>query len=202
MGVLIGLLATTGLRPGEAFALGGEDVDLEDGVLVVRDSKFHKSRQVPLHTVMALHAYRKRRDRWFSTSPSAPFIACRPQGRLADKNVHYAFHQLLNQTGVDDPKRRRPRLHDFRHTFGVKTLREWHARGLDVQSMLPLLSSLASVSGKKGVEPTNSLLIVDPIDPVNDLGRCFELCCEAPLDHEDGIAPSKPGSNCMTWTQR
>lgn len=105
MGVLIGLLATTGLRPGEAFALGGEDVDLEDGVLVVRDSKFHKSRQVPLHTVMALHAYRKRRDRWFSTSPSAPFIACRPQGRLADKNVHYAFHQLLNQTSISCPTR-------------------------------------------------------------------------------------------------
>ena len=143
VGVVIGLLAATGLRPGEAFALDHGDVDLDQGVLGVRESKFHKSRQVPLHetTVAALSAYRARRDRWFSKSPAAPFIACRPQGRLADKNVRYAFQQLLNQAGVDDPQRRRPRLHDFRHTFAVKTLRDWHSRGLDVQSMLPLLST-------------------------------------------------------------
>lgn len=143
MEVLIGLLAATGMRPGEAFALDRGDVDLNEGLLVVRESKFHKSRQVPLHptTVAALAAYRARRDRWFSKSPTAAFIACRPQGRLAHKNVHYAFHQLLSQAGIDNPERRRARLHDFRHRFAVNTLRDWHARGLDVQAMLPLLST-------------------------------------------------------------
>jgi integrase/recombinase XerD len=141
--VLIGLLAATGLRPGEAYALDRGDVDLTEGILTIHESKFHKSREVPLHesTVTALRAYRSRRDRWFSKSPTSPFIACRPQGRLAAKNVHYAFQRLLTQAGVDDPERRWPRLHDFRHTFAVKTLLDWHARGLDVQSMLPLLST-------------------------------------------------------------
>jgi integrase/recombinase XerD len=121
--VLIGLLAATGLRPGEAYALDRGDVDLDQGILAIRESKFHKSREVPLHesAVTALRAYRTRRDRWFPKSPSAPFIACRPQGRLAAKNVHYGFQNLLTRAGVDDPGRRRPRLHDFRHSFAVKT---------------------------------------------------------------------------------
>ena len=149
--VLIGLLAATGLRPGEACALDRGDADLGQGVLTIRESKFHKSREVPLHdsAVTALRTYRARRDRWFPKSPSAPFIACRPQGRLAAKNVRYAFQNLLTQAGVDDPGRRRPRLHDFRHSFAVKTLLDWHARGLDVQSMLPRLSTyLGHVSPK------------------------------------------------------
>jgi integrase len=141
--VLIGLLAATGLRPGEAYALDRGDVDLDQGILTIRESKFHKSREVTLHesTMAALRAYRSRRDRWFSKSPSAPFIACRPQGRLAAKNVHYGFQNLLIQARVNDLERRRPRLHDFRHSFAVKTLLDWHVRGLEVQAMLPLLST-------------------------------------------------------------
>jgi len=81
MEVLIGLLAATGLRPGEAYALDRGDADLGQGILTIRESKFHKSREVPLHesAVTALRAYRTRRDRWFPKSPSAPFIACRPR---------------------------------------------------------------------------------------------------------------------------
>ena len=149
--VLIGLLAATGLRPGEAYALDRGDVDLDEAVLTIRESKFRKSREVPLSesAVTALRAYRARRDRQFPRSSIAPFIACRPQGRLAAKNIHYAFQILLNQAGVGHPGRRRPRLHDFRHSFAVKTLAGWHARGLDVQPMLPLLSAyLGHVSPK------------------------------------------------------
>ena len=71
MEVLIGLLAATGLRPGEAYALDRGDADLDQGVLTIRESKFHKSREVPLHesAVTALRAYRTRRDRWFPQSP-------------------------------------------------------------------------------------------------------------------------------------
>lgn len=149
--VLIGLLAATGLRPGEAYALDRGDVDLDQAILTIRESKFRKSREVPLSetAVTALRAYRARRDRWFPRSPSAPFIACRPRGRLAAGNIHYAFQNLLSQAGVGTPGRRRPRLHDFRHSFAVKTLAGWHAGGLDVQPMLPLLSAyLGHVSPK------------------------------------------------------
>jgi integrase/recombinase XerD len=143
--ILIGLLAATGLRPGEAFRLAARDVDLVDGVITVRDSKFHRSRDVPLHetTVAALAEYASKRERCFpSAVTTGPFIACPPQGWLSHKNVHYGFTNLLAQAAVvADEGRRPPRLHDFRHSFAVKTLRDWHRSGVDVQAKLPLLST-------------------------------------------------------------
>jgi integrase/recombinase XerD len=141
---VIGLLAVTGLRIGEVRRLDGDDIDWAGGLLKVRESKFGKSRLVPLHpsTVEALRSYCKLRDRLCSR-PSAPslFVSTRG-GRLAHSSIYPAFRELLTRTGLDQPSSaRRPRLHDFRHSFAVKTLLGWYRDGADVAAHLPLLST-------------------------------------------------------------
>lgn len=121
---LIGLLAATGLRIGEARHLDHDDIDWRNRLLIVRDGKFAHSRLVPLHatTTEALRAYTSVRDR-LCPRPSAPSLFVSPRGnRLAYSSVYPSFRQLLQETGLDEhPSRRRPRLHDFRHSFAVKT---------------------------------------------------------------------------------
>ena len=138
---LLGLLATTGLRPGEAIRLHRVDVDMGAGVLVVRETKFDKSREVPLHpsTVAALRRYSRERDRLFAKPPS--FFLSMAGTPLAHTNLSLAFRRLLRATGIGAGARRRPRLHDFRHTFAITTLLAWYRDGEDVDSKLPQLST-------------------------------------------------------------
>jgi integrase len=141
---LIGLLAVTGMRVSEAIALDRDDLDLDAGVLVVRQSKFGKSRELVLHpsTMTALQDYAALRDqtrRW--TWTRAWFISS-SGARLNYKNVHYRFHQLTQTVGlVPRSATCRPRIHDLRHTFAVTTLLGWYRSGVDVQARLPLLST-------------------------------------------------------------
>lgn len=140
---LIGLMAASGLRTGEAFRLDRTDVDLTDGLLLVRHSKYGKSRRIPLHpsTVAALAHYARRRDQLCPTPDSDAFLVSRACGRLGGGSVSATFRRLLAQAAITVPAgRRAPRLHDLRHTFAVATLRDWHAAGLDVQARLPALS--------------------------------------------------------------
>jgi integrase len=141
---LIGLLAVTGMRVGEAIRLDGRDVDLRHGVLTVRESKFGKSRELPLHasTVEALRAYLRQRDRHRPAAVTeAVFIS--PAGtRLLYCNVGHTFRQLIERAGLRPRSAAcRPRLHDLRHTFAVRTLLGWYRAGVDVQARLPLLST-------------------------------------------------------------
>jgi integrase/recombinase XerD len=139
---LIGLLAVTGMRVGEAIRLDRDDVDLHEAVLTVRQGKFGKSRELVLHpsTVMALRDYAALRDRtrpwtraWFISSSGS---------RLIYKNVHQRFHRLTRTAGlVPRSTTCRPRIHDLRHTFAVTTLLDWYRFGVDVQARLPLLST-------------------------------------------------------------
>jgi integrase len=141
---LIGLLAASGLRVGEALRLDHDDADLGRGLLTVRMTKFGKSRQVPLHptTVAALDGYARRRDQ-LCPRPKAPSFflsswATRPHVTV----VHKTFRELCRRAGVQDPRHPgRPRLHDFRHTFAVRALLGWHTAGADVQARLPWLST-------------------------------------------------------------
>ena len=142
MHTLIGLMAATGLRTSEARALDRDDVDLAAATLVVRCSKFGKTRQIPLHpsTATALADYLTRRDQLLP-HPRDPSLLITSTGRrlhdLAD-----TFRPLLATAGITAaPGRRPPRLHDLRHTFAVATLRDWHTAGLDVQRQLPALST-------------------------------------------------------------
>lgn len=140
---LIGLLAVTGLRIGEAVRLNRDDVDLDGGVLSVIDSKFGKSRQVLLHptTVIALREYTDLRDRIPGTAVSTAFFVS-TRGRLLVNTVDYTFADLLDTAGIRAPAGvRRPRLHDFRHSFAVAALLNWYRAGVDVQARLPVLST-------------------------------------------------------------
>jgi integrase/recombinase XerD len=140
---LIGLLAATGLRVGEAIRLDRTDIDWDEGVLLVRRSKFGKSRQLPLQasTVEALRRYPRRRDELQPHPRSESFFLSLRGTRLIYETVSETFRMLRDTAGVGADSTRRPRIHDLRHTFAVRTLLGWYRDGLDVQTRLPLLST-------------------------------------------------------------
>jgi len=141
---LLGLLAVTGLRVGEAIRLDRDDLDVERGLLLVRDSKFGKSRELPLHetTLRALQRYLRRRKR-LQPSPQAEALLISLAGtRLRYCNVNWTFLRLVRRAGLEPRSAGcRPRLHDLRHTFAVRTVLDAYRADSDVQARLPLLST-------------------------------------------------------------
>lgn len=144
---LLGLLASTGLRIGEAVRLRVDDVRLEADppYLRVLQTKFQKSRLVPVHpsAAAALAAYLRRREGLgYHALSDAVFVS----ERGGPFDVHLLgvwFAKLTRRLGLcpaDTQARRRPSLHSFRHSFAVRRLRAWHEAGLDVQALLPTLS--------------------------------------------------------------
>jgi integrase/recombinase XerD len=142
---LIGLLAVTGMRLGEAIRLERADVDWEHGVLTIRLSKFGKSRQIPLDpsTLSALKTYDQARDQLCSRSrTTANFFVSLRGTQLLQPNVDRTFHHMAGRAGLRPRSPHcRPRLHDLRHSFAIRTLLDWYRAGLDVQAMLPRLST-------------------------------------------------------------
>jgi integrase len=137
---LFGLLAATGMRVGEAIRLDCNDVDWSNQLLVVRESKFGKSREVVLHdTVMrALRRYAKERIRVHPRPRSPSFFLSLVGTRLIYNNVHGAFVRLLRHAGI---QRAKARIHDLRHTFIVRTIERWHRERVDVDARMPALST-------------------------------------------------------------
>lgn len=145
---LIGLLAATGLRPGEAAALEDRDVDLRAGVLVIRESKFGKSRQVPVHrsTVVALENYARLRDHLVLQRSSSSFFVSDAGTPLDRSTVRRWFCEISTACGLRKNlggKRygRGPRLQDLRHTFATRRLVEWYRAGLNVSLQMPKLAA-------------------------------------------------------------
>jgi len=145
---LIGLLAATGLRPGEALALDIDDVDLENGVLAIRQTKFGKSRFVPLadSTRLALAHYTEQRDKIFPSVPLKAFFVSECGSRLDQRVARHTFGRLCCLVGLRPGGQGRhigrgPRLQDFRHTFATSRLVEWYRAGLDVQRQMPKLAT-------------------------------------------------------------
>jgi integrase/recombinase XerD len=141
---LIGLLAVTGMRQGEACRLGRDDADLETGTLVIRDSKFGKSRQGFLHptAITALRAYQQARDRAFPEPKAGTFLVNSRGGPLDGGNIQHTFAALVAAAGIQAPPgQRAPRLHDLRHSFTVATMLDFYRDGQNVQARLPLLST-------------------------------------------------------------
>lgn len=139
---LLGLLAVTGMRVGEAIALDRSDFDARQALLTIRHSKFDKSRELPLHstTVDALRAYGRERDRVHRRSKGPSFFVSNTGTRLWPQNVWNKFARLRRRAGL--PSRPRPPcIHDLRHSFAVATLLRWYRDGADVQAKLPLLST-------------------------------------------------------------
>jgi len=141
---VIGLLAVSGLRVGEAVRLDRDDVDFDRGALTIRNSKAGRSRVVPLHssTTAALRAYGACRDELFP-KPSAPsFFISTTGARLRPGNLRQAFGDVLSTAGLPPRSGRRgPRLGDLRHSFAVSTVVDWHRAGAEVSPNLPLLST-------------------------------------------------------------
>jgi integrase/recombinase XerD len=140
---VIGLMATTGLRLGEALDLDRRDVDLHDGALHVR-ARQTKQREVPLHatTTAALREYTRLRDQYWPTPQTPAFFLNMRGGRLTRAEFNHWFARLIGQIGLEGAGERvRPRPHDLRHTLAVRTLLDWYEAGEDVDRKLPLLST-------------------------------------------------------------
>jgi integrase len=150
---LIGLLAVTGMRVGEAIGLDRGDADLEAGVLTIRSGKNGKSRLVPLHdtAAAALRGYLRDRDRLCPEPARSQALLISPPGsRLLYCNVHATWKKLAAAAGLRSRSGNcRPRIHDLRHTFAVRTMLDAYESGLDGQATLAVLSTyLGHVSPK------------------------------------------------------
>jgi integrase len=121
---LIGLLAATGMRVGEAISLDHGDLDAGHGLLTIRSGKFGKSRQLPLHdsALRALAGYAQMRDSRRGRPATPAFFTSVTGTRLIYQNVHFTFHKITKQAGLRPRSAAcRPRIHDLRHTFAVTT---------------------------------------------------------------------------------
>ncbi len=142
---LIGLLASTGLRSGEALRLDRADVDLIDGVLQIRKTKFRKDRLVPVHstTLTVLRDYARHRDSVFPAPKDNGFFLSSRGRRLSPSGLTAAFRAACKLAGFDSPSDggRALRPHDLRHRFAVTRLAVWHRENADVQALLPILAT-------------------------------------------------------------
>jgi len=162
---IIGLLAATGLRPSEVLALARSDVDLQNGILHIRESKFGKSRFVPIHdsTNTALARYAKRRDELDLQRQTGAFFVTESSLPLPPSAVRRTFGKMSLAAGLRAGHGQRigrgPRLQDFRHTFATRRLIDWYRAGLDVERELPKLSTYL---GHSDVAHTYWYISADP----------------------------------------
>jgi integrase len=138
---LVGLLASTGLRSGEALRLDRADVDLIGGVLHIRKTKFRKDRLVPIHptTLTVLRNYDRHRNAVFPVPKDSAFFLSSRGNRLSPPGLYAAFGAACELAGLSGDKSLRP--HDLRHRFAVTRLAVWHQEKADVQALLPLLAT-------------------------------------------------------------
>lgn len=141
---LLGLLTVTGLRIGEALRLDRGDVDVANNLLTIKHGKFDKAREIPLHptTTQALTRYVRECDR-LHARPDTPALFISTVGtRLQYCNVQRTFRQLTERAGLRPRSSScRPRLHDLRHSFAVRTVLNGYQTGADVHARLPLLAT-------------------------------------------------------------
>jgi integrase len=141
---LLGLLAVTGLRIGEALRLKRNDVDLENHLLTIHGTKFNKSRLVPLHpsTGSALSAYAGQRDGCLGQAKPDHFFVSAHGTPLTGSVVRRTFRLLCRQVGLQGCDGcDEPRLHHFRHRFATDTLLRWYRSSADIERHLPVLST-------------------------------------------------------------
>jgi integrase len=178
---MVALIAVTGMRIGEIVRLDDGDVDLVDGLLTIRDSKFAKSRQVPLHpsASAALADYRQRRDERRTVPKTTAFFTSAIGTRVLRDNLSTIFPRLVREAGLRSPAGRRPpRAHDLRHTFAVRTLIEWHRRRIDVNERIPVLSAWLG-----HVDPANTYWYLTGVPEL--LAQITDRLDEHEAEHED-----------------
>lgn len=160
---LIVLMYGAALRISEALGLDIADVDLEQRHIRVRNTKFYKTRLVPLGADVAgaLVRYVADRNQHHSTAPSAPVFVFRKGQRLSDDAARAHFRRLCRRAGFGVPGGTaiEPRLHDLRHSSIVHRVLAWYRGGRDVQALLPKLSTYV---GHKDVACTQRYLQLIP----------------------------------------
>jgi integrase/recombinase XerD len=149
---LLGLLATTGMRLGEAFALTRTDVDLVEGLVTIRHAKFDRIRLVPVHpsVTAALRAYATARDRLCPTPRVDRFFVSVTGRVLRRGEAEHVFRVITGLIGLRTDSIH-PRVHDLRHSFAVHTVVDGHRNGADIPALLPVLSTYLG-----HVEPANT----------------------------------------------
>ena len=141
---LIGLLAVTGMRIGEAIGLDCVDFDARNGLLVIRKGKFGKSRELPLHPSSrdALCRYLRRRDRPRSTDNIPAMFVSTAGTRLLYPDVQWTFLKLVRRAGIKPRSTScRPTLHSLRHSFAVNTILDGYREDGDMGARLARLST-------------------------------------------------------------
>jgi len=147
--VLLGLIAVTGLRLGEAVSLRCDNVDLTDGVLTVSGWKASPERLVPLHpsTTEELREYAEARDQRFPTPRTDTFFVSSVGTPLTDSRVEATFNRLTATIGIRTATVR-PRIHDLRHSFAVARLLDWYRCGQDPARKMAVLSDRKPLHGR------------------------------------------------------
>jgi integrase len=138
---LLGLLACTGLRISEALRIECPDVDLSAGLIRIRETKFRKTRVVPLHrsATLALKRYAEMRDH--TAAGACSFFSNEDGDPLPYSTVNHIFRRLTETATESSGSRRRLRLHDLRHTFACRALLRWYRDGVDVNHRVAALST-------------------------------------------------------------
>lgn len=180
---LILLLYGACLRHGEALRLTIRDVDLEQAVLHIRETKFYKSRLVPLSAklTLLLTQYVDQRDLKFIREPDGPFFCYRDGRPLIQSTMQWTFRRqcVLANVKRPDNARYQPRLHDLRHTGAVHRLIAWYRSGANLQLLLP---QLATYLGHINLSATQHYLTLTP-ELLQEAGRRFEsFAMEVPHD--------------------
>jgi len=142
MPVLFRMLYCCGLRVSEACELHGDEVDLENGVLIVRKSKFSKTRYVPMSKELTIVCVKYNETRLVGKGDDDWFFIAPDGGRYDNRTIYGTFRELLLKSGISHGgKGKGPRVHDFRHTFAVHCLQRWVERGANPTTVLPRLTA-------------------------------------------------------------
>jgi integrase/recombinase XerD len=182
---LLLLLYGAGLRIGEALALTLADVDLTTSLLTIRQSKFYKTRLVPigprLTAVLTAYANERRRQD-HSNDPTSPFFVTRTGNIVSRGMAERAMVRLRDIADIsrEDGARYQPRLHDLRHAMAVHRLVAWYREGADVQRLLP---QLATYLGHVNVAATQRYLTMTP-ELLRQASRRFECYAKPEVYHE------------------
>jgi len=140
---MIGLCASTGLRPREVLGLEQADVDLDTGILVIRRSKLDKDRLVPVHatTLDVLRAYAADREQMPGKGHDTTFFLNGRARRYNTDNLDYLFRRVVRRIDLHPPRGAMPTWRSLRHTFAVHRLLAWYRAGANVQALLPALAT-------------------------------------------------------------
>lgn len=181
---LLLLLYGAGLRIGEALSLTGNDVNLDEALLTIRDSKFYKTRLVPIGSQLSsvLRTYADDQYQYgHSNALGAPFFKTRTGTAVTRGLAERAFVRLRNIAGVvrEDGARYQPRLHDLRHSMAVHRLVAWYREGANVQRLLP---QLATYLGHINVASTQRYLTMTP-DLLQEASKRFMYYAQQEVPH-------------------